>query len=82
MEEKDVIDLYCKLKNLNMQIWIDGGWGVDALLHRQTRIHKDLDITIQQKDIPAFRKLMETQAYEEIKLDIRPTSQLCVSRRV
>jgi len=32
MEEKDVIDLYCKLKNLDIKIWIDSGWGVDALL--------------------------------------------------
>ena len=32
MKEKDVIDLYCMLKNTDINIWIDGGWGVDALL--------------------------------------------------
>ena len=57
MGKKDIIDLYNKLENLNIKIWVDGGWGVDALLGKQTRIHKDLDIAIQQKDIPAFRKL-------------------------
>ena len=62
-----MIDLYRKLINLNIKIWIDGGWGVDALLRRQTRIHKDLDITIQQKDIPAFRRLLEAQGCKEIK---------------
>ena len=41
MEEKDVIDLYCQVKNLDIKIWIDGGWGVDALLGQQTRFHKD-----------------------------------------
>ncbi len=70
MEEKDVINLYYKLKNLDIKIWIDGGWGVDALLGKQTRFHKDLDIAIQQKDITAFRKLLEVQGYNEIKLDI------------
>jgi lincosamide nucleotidyltransferase A/C/D/E len=70
MEEKDVIDLYCKLKNLDIKIWIDGGWGVDALVGRQTRFHKDLDLAIQQKDIPVFLKLLEAQGYKEIKLDI------------
>jgi lincosamide nucleotidyltransferase A/C/D/E len=70
MEEKDVIDLYCKLKNLDIKLWIDGGWSVDALLGKQTRFHKDLDIVIQQKDIPAFRKLLEAQGYNEIKTDI------------
>ncbi len=29
---KDVISLYNKLENLNIKIWIDVGWGVDALL--------------------------------------------------
>ena len=70
MEEKDVIDLYTKLKSLSINIWVDGGWGVDALLGKQTRFHKDLDITIQLKDIPAFRKFIEGLKYNDIKLDI------------
>lgn len=70
MGKKDVIDLYNKLENLNIKIWIDGGWGVDALLGKQTRFHKDLDIAIQQKDISTFRKLLEEQGFHEIKLDI------------
>ena len=67
---KDVIDLYNNLENLNIKIWIDGGWGVDALLGKQTRFHKDLDIAIQQKDISAFRKLLEGLGYRDIKPDI------------
>jgi lincosamide nucleotidyltransferase A/C/D/E len=62
--------LYNKLENLNIKIWIDGGWGVDALLGKQTRFHKDLDIAIQQKDISTFRKLLEEQGFHEIKPDI------------
>ena len=70
MEKKDVIDLYNKLENLNIKIWIDGGWGVDALRGKQTRFHKDLDITIQQKDIAVFGRILEELGYNEIKLDI------------
>jgi lincosamide nucleotidyltransferase A/C/D/E len=70
MEEKDVIGFYFELKNLDIKIWIDGGWGVDALLGKQTRFHKDLDIVIQKKDIPAFMRLLKAQEYKEIKLDI------------
>lgn len=70
MEEKDVIDLYSTLKNSDIKIWIDGGWGVDALLGKQTRFHKDVDIAIQEKDITVFRKLLEVQGYSEIKPDI------------
>ena len=32
MEAVDVLDLYNALQKLGVEIWIDGGWGVDALL--------------------------------------------------
>ena len=28
------------------RVWIAGGWGVDALVGRQTRIHSDLDVAV------------------------------------
>ena len=40
---KDVIELYNALNQVQISIWIDGGWGVDALLGEQTRAHKDVD---------------------------------------
>ena len=29
--------------------WVDGGWGVDALLGEQTRPHHDLDLTLDEE---------------------------------
>jgi lincosamide nucleotidyltransferase A/C/D/E len=69
MTGADVIALYTTLDQLGIQIWIDGGWGVDALLGDQTRPHKDLDIAIQQKDLPKFRGFLKGHGYEEIKLE-------------
>lgn len=69
MISTDVIELYLSLRDLGIQIWIDGGWGVDALLGRQTRIHNDLDIVVQEKDLPKFRGFLETREYKEIKLE-------------
>lgn len=66
----DVIDLYTTLENLGVEIWIDGGWGVDALLGKQSRHHQDLDIAIQQKDVPKLRQLLHARGYTEIKLEI------------
>lgn len=34
-----------------LTVWIDGGWGVDALLGRQTRPHADLDVVIDCRDL-------------------------------
>ena len=56
MRQQEVIELYNELENLGTKIWIDGGWGVDALLGKQTRTHEDLDIAIEWKDVPKLRK--------------------------
>ena len=65
----DVLDLYTALEKSGVEIWIDGGWGVDALLGEQTRVHQDLDIAIQQKDVAVLRQLLQARGYREIKLE-------------
>ena len=70
MNSTDVIKFYTELDNLGIDIGIDGGWGVDALLGEQTRPHADLDIFIQEKDVLKLRELLEAEGYKEIKLEI------------
>jgi lincosamide nucleotidyltransferase A/C/D/E len=41
------LDLF---EELELAIWIDGGWGVDVLLGEQTRPHSDLDFLIEKPD--------------------------------
>ena len=36
-----------------MPWWIDGGWGVDALLRRETRPHRDLDLVVPRASLDA-----------------------------
>jgi len=67
---RDVIDLYVTLENQGVEIWIDGGWCVDALLGDQSRPHSDLDIAIQRKDLPKFRELLQERGYRDIKVAI------------
>lgn len=69
MLSKDALELYDSLERIGVQIWIDGGWGVDALLGEQTRPHKDLDIAIQQKDLPQLRALLGSRGYKDIKTE-------------
>jgi len=69
MTSLDVIGLYTSLENLGVEIWVDGGWGVDALLGEQTRPHKDLDITLQQKDIPILHQFLQARGFKDIKRD-------------
>ena len=67
MTSTDVISFYIDLGNLRIEIWIDGGWGVDALLGEQTRLHKDLDIIIQQKDLQKVLQLLRKRGYQNVE---------------
>lgn len=69
MTSSDVIDFYTRMKKRRIKIWIDGGWGIDALLSKQTRSHRDLDIAIERKNVAKLRKFLETQGYKEVKRD-------------
>jgi lincosamide nucleotidyltransferase A/C/D/E len=69
MSATDVATLYDRLEALGVRIWIDGGWGVDALLGEQTRPHGDLDIAIQQVDVPRLRSLLEIDGYADVPRD-------------
>lgn len=73
MTASDVISFYTELDNLNIKIWVDGGWGVDALIGEQTRPHQDLDIAVQKKDVPRLQQFLRESGYREIKLhEARP----------
>ena len=69
MTADEVVELYNQLASLGVKIWIDGGWGVDALLEKQTRPHEDVDIVIQQKDLLILRQLLESQGYQDVPRD-------------
>jgi lincosamide nucleotidyltransferase A/C/D/E len=43
MDAADVLEILDRLDAAGVEWWINGGWGVDALLGRETRRHNDLD---------------------------------------
>jgi lincosamide nucleotidyltransferase A/C/D/E len=56
-------------RQAKIDLYIDGGWGVDALLGRQTRPHSDLDIALQHTDVPRLRALLEARGFRELPRD-------------
>lgn len=69
----DVHNFYALLDELGIELWLDGGWAVDALLDEQTRPHDDIDIVIEQKDVKPLRDALEARGYSEtIRDDSRP----------
>ena len=69
MEAKTVIELLKLFAENDIDIIVDGGWGVDALLGRQTRHHEDLDIAIPHKDAAKLRKLLMDKGFSDIPRD-------------
>jgi lincosamide nucleotidyltransferase A/C/D/E len=65
MPAEHVVEVYDLLASRGVDIWIDGGWRVDALLEEQTREHRDLDIAIQVEDLPTMRELLSLRAYRD-----------------
>ena len=47
-------------------LWLNGGWGVDALLEKQTRPHGDIDVVIQQKDVGKLVRHLGELGYTKI----------------
>ncbi|MBN1263212.1 MAG: GNAT family N-acetyltransferase [Candidatus Pacebacteria bacterium] len=67
MTSEYVVDLYMDLEGQGVKIWLDGGWGVDALLGKQTRPHEDVDIVIQKKNLGKLRKFLEERGYHDVE---------------
>lgn len=51
MTADDVLEVLDRFESVGVSAWVDGGWGVDALLGRQTRHHEDLDVAIDHRDL-------------------------------
>jgi lincosamide nucleotidyltransferase A/C/D/E len=69
MSADAVVQLLQLFEQHGIEVVVDGGWGVDALLGEQTRLHRDLDIALEHKDVPKLRALLEARGYKDILRD-------------
>jgi lincosamide nucleotidyltransferase A/C/D/E len=70
---EEVLAVLDRLAEAGVRAWVDGGWGVDALVGKQTRSHEDLDLVI---DVTAVSRLVDelvNDGFEAIR-DWRPTA--------
>ena len=64
-----VIKLVRLLNEGGIEVILDGGWAVDALLGYQSRPHEDLDVAVFHEDVPAIRKILEDHGYSIVPRD-------------
>jgi lincosamide nucleotidyltransferase A/C/D/E len=63
MTAERALSLLDLLTAANLDVWVDGGWGVDALVGRQTREHSDLDVGVARPHLHAAIAVLATAGY-------------------
>ncbi len=66
---EDVLGVLAVADGAGARLWIDGGWGVDALLGVQTREHGDLDVAIEARHLGAFREALAGRGFAPVGED-------------
>jgi lincosamide nucleotidyltransferase A/C/D/E len=65
----DVLELLELADRVEVELWVDGGWGVDAALGRQTRPHDDLDILIERRNEASFATALRELGFTPVERD-------------
>jgi lincosamide nucleotidyltransferase A/C/D/E len=69
MPQATVLELIRHFQDQGIEVILDGGWAVDALLGYQSRSHEDLDLAVFHQDVPAIRALLEKNGYTPVPRD-------------
>lgn len=71
----DVVEILDWLEKAEIKVWLDGGWGHDAVLREQTRQHDDLDLV---GDVADSSKLEEVLTEKRFKVTERESTNALV----
>lgn len=60
---EDLLEIVGWLEASGADVWLLGGWGVDARVGDQTRHHKDLDIIVRDNDVTAAAAVLSARGF-------------------
>lgn len=60
-----VLAVMATLQDAGVRCWISGGWGVDALAGEHTRIHRDLDLVVEDRGMDRAVQALNDLGYFE-----------------
>ena len=64
MDAAELVRVVGRLEESGVTVWLDGGWGVDALLGEQTREHDDLDVVVELAAVATLIATLTAHGYE------------------
>ncbi len=69
--KENLMEVLNLLDGLKIKYWIDGGWGIDILLGKQNRVHRDIDVDFDGKFTDVLLDALNVKGYT-IVTDWRP----------
>ena len=66
VNKKDAIEIISYAEENGIDIWLDGGWGVDALLGEETRSHNDIDLFVDKSNSKKFIEIIKEKGFAEV----------------
>jgi lincosamide nucleotidyltransferase A/C/D/E len=72
MTQADAVEILRLLKSRGIEVWVDGGWGVDALLGNQSRAHDDLDLVFREGDLGRLAEVLRAVGFRRVEEGARP----------
>ena len=67
VNKEDAIEIISYAVDNGIDIWLDGGWGVDALLGTQTRVHNDIDLFVEKINSKKFIDIIKEKGFSKIE---------------
>jgi lincosamide nucleotidyltransferase A/C/D/E len=58
-----LVELLGVFERAGIEVWLDGGWAVDAALGEQTRPHKDVDVILRLADVPRLLDVLDARRF-------------------
>lgn len=74
MSTADVCEVLDLLEGAELDVWVDGGWGVDALLQEVSRPHSDLDLVVRLDQLQSVRDILTGAGFGHIVRDWLPVA--------
>ena len=74
VNKADAIEIISYAEDNGINIWLDGGWGVDALLEKETKAHNDIDLFVEIVNSKKFIDIIKEKDFSEIKEAYTTTS--------
>jgi lincosamide nucleotidyltransferase A/C/D/E len=71
MTEQDVLTVTGALIRASVEVWVAGGWAVDAIVGEVTRPHRDLDVAVRSEHLETAISALGQLGYAR-SLDLLP----------